>query len=276
MAGYFDSNFGFREIVEEARRAQNARQAEEALKKAIEKSKRGRPKGTKNYKGREFNKNDLLRMFGGIATTELAASVLGHHKTVEDIAKSLLDKTVANASYFDYTGNLTASFNAAIVRDRKVTGRYYYNDKVKYGIVAYGPKGGRYTRRRTPTLHKFPSEGKYLKRARYIRYLRKWEKERGGYGPRNIHSPKRQPEYGAQPRLNIGNFQSGNGKDIRSGIVIFNDAPYASAVNRSSGRKVFANAGAINAIKGKWGVRYESLVRIASITSLRKAGFNVK
>jgi hypothetical protein len=261
--------------IEAIKKASSVSQAEQIEKKIINKVKMGRPKGTKNFKGRTFNEKDLTRLFGGIGAVEIGSVTRQSYKTVEDIAKSLLDRVVADASYFDYTGNLTGSFNAAVVKDRKVINRFFYNEKVKYGIVAYGRKGGRFTKRRSLTLHKQPAESKYKRRSKYIRYLRKWEKERGGYGPRNIHSPKRKPGFGESPRLNIGNFQRGSGKDIRSGIVIFNDAPYASAVHRSRGRRVFVNAGTINSIKGMWGPRYESLVRVASITALRKAGFKI-
>jgi hypothetical protein len=271
----------FKAELEAIRKAGSHKEAEIIEEKIIRKAKMGRPKGTKNFRGRLFNERDLLRFFGGIAAVQIGSTIKQHYRTIDDIANALLDRVVADAEFFDYTGNLTGSFSATVVRNRKIVNRFFYHNKVKYGIIGIGKKGGRFTRKRNMGVHKSPAAGRnYFTTSRRkimdIRYLKRWEKERGGYGPRTIHSPKRKSGFGESPRLNIGNFQRGNRYDIRSGVVIFNDAPYASAVHRSRDRKVFANAGAINSIKGKWGVRYESLVRVASLSALRRAGFNVK
>lgn len=218
----------------------------------------GRPKGSKNYAGRQYNEKDLKRLFNNIHAAVVGAAISTKATTLRGIATDMLLKEVENAEFDDYTGNLTASFAAHVIQDRKIVTTIPFPKLVKgfrYGRVRRTKKGARFTKRRTPKYHK-PGGSRTLfvinernhkthkKEDFDIRFLRKWENDSGGYASRK--SPKK---------------WSGN---IRSGVLITNSAPYSSAVDRTPGRRVLKNSVAANAIRGKWSKKAQMLGRFAA------------
>jgi hypothetical protein len=220
----------------------------------------GRPKGSKNYAGRQYNEKDLKRLFNNIHAAVVGAAISTKATTLRGIATDMLLKEVENAEFDDYTGNLTASFAAHVVQNRKIVTTIPFPKLVKgfrYGRIRRTKRGARFTKRRTPKYHKPGARRSrtlfvinernhktHKKEDFDIRFLRKWENDSGGYESRK--SPKQ---------------WSGN---IRSGVLITNSAPYSSAVDRIPGRRVLKNAVAANAIRGKWSKKAQMLGRFAA------------
>lgn len=220
----------------------------------------GRPKGSKNYAGRQYNEKDIKRLFNKIHAAVVGTAISTKATTLQGIATDMLLKEVENAEFDDYTGNLTASFAAHIVQDRKIVTTIPFPKSVKgfsYGRVRMTKRGARFTKRRIPKYHKPGARrsstlfvinernSKTRKKENFdIRFLKKWENDSGGYESRK--SPKK---------------WSGN---IRSGVLITNSAPYSSAVDRIPGRRVLKNAVAANAVRGKWSKKAQMLGRFAA------------
>lgn len=228
----------------------------------------GRPKGSKNYRGRPFNEKDIKRLFGQISAAYSGAAIGAKAITMDGLAKDMLKHSIHDAVYDEYTGNLSASYNAVIVEKRKIIRTLFYHEKIQFGAVKHGPRGGRYVKKRNVTFHRMATSVQDFGKKNKIRYLRKWEVESGGYGPKFKRNR-------SKASFNAGYLNRGSGR-TQSGIMIVNDAPYASAVHRVPNRRVLANSTAIPAIKGKWGRKYESLVRVAPLSALKKAGFRIR
>lgn len=228
----------------------------------------GRPKGSKNYVGRPYNEKDIKRLFGHISAAYSGAIIMAKAITMDELAQDMLERTIQSAVYDEYTGNLSASYSAVVIAKRKIVRTLVYRDKVTFGTVHHGKRGGRYVKKRRVTYHGMATSVMDKSKNEKIRYLRKWEIEQGGYGPKFNRNR-------SKASFNAGYLNRGSGR-MQSGVMITNDAPYASAVHRVPNRKVLSNSTAIPAIKGKWGSRYESLVRVASSSILKKAGFRIR
>jgi hypothetical protein len=237
----------------------------------------GRPKGSKNYKGRLYNEKDIKRLFNNVQAAVVGATIVARSATMDGLGEDLLRKVVADANFDDYTGNLAGSYHVTTVRNRRIVSTKSFPSIVKgytFGVVRNGiKKGVRYARRRISRYHKNPSQGDSAQNKlgakiniRDKRYLKKWEPKREGYRARFT------PEYTAGENganFSPGYLNRGSGQ-VRSGVLITNDAPYASAVERTPGRNVLRGSTAMTSVKGKWSRKAQSLARFASKSILQR------
>jgi hypothetical protein len=221
----------------------------------------GRPKGSKNYAGRNYNEKDLKRIFNNIHAAAVGTTILTKSVTIDGVAGDLLKREVASAQFYDYTGNLTASYQAHIIDNRKIVRTIYFRKLVKgykFGKIRRTKKGARFVERRDSPYHKSglsatrSINAKTRKKLyKNIRFLKDWEYEKGGYSS----------DYGPR-RWSV---------NIRRGVLITNSAPYSSAVERANyTKRVLRNATAQNAVAGKWSKKAKMLGRFAANAVFKK------
>lgn len=231
----------------------------------------GRPKGTKNYRGRPFNEKDIKRIFNNISAAVVGSAIASRSAMLDGLADDLLKKVVKKAKYDEYLGNLTASYTATIVQKRQVVDTILFAKHVNYGAIHRGPKGGEYVLRRhskhhspaskrTPNRRKIKNKKTNMLEARDVRYIKKWESRRYGYEPALSYRGL---------TIYPGKISRGDGR-IQTGVLITNSAPYASAVHRTPGRKVLENSIARSYASSGWGAKYEQLFRFASKSVLQR------
>ena len=237
-------------------------------------------------RGRSYNSNDILRLFGKIKQAAKNGAWKGYQEGVEQIATDMLKREVLRArqnpsgrTWNDYTGNLERSYSATIVSQGKTIRRIYYESKLKANNIYPGPKGGKYAFIQKPLHHKPPAAFKFksrktgkkykpgpkylLKNGEYIRYLNKMEKRMlAGSDYRNRAS-----------QAKIGSWRGGAagwGTFEENDIIIENTAPYADYVRRR-GFRVLQSA-TVRQYKDKM----KKFVRIATVQELKKAGFDIR
>lgn len=233
----------------------------------------GRPKGSKNYKGRLYNEKDIKRLFNNVQAAVVGATIAARSATMDGMADDLLKQEVSKAQYDEYTGNLTGSYNATIVQKRRIVYIKSFAKFVDYNRIARhkGPKGGVYVfrrhskhhgpaQRRSPNRLNVKNKKKGTIEKKDVRYIRSWESERYGYNPMLAYRGM---------YLYPGRLQGGDGR-MQSGIIINNSAPYASAVHRRNGRRVLNN-GSVMKVASKWNQKGVGLFRVASKSILQRA-----
>lgn len=245
-------------------------------------AKRGRPIGSKNYRGRHFNEKDIKRTFGAVKAAISGANISSNLRTLEEIGPEMFNRLLNNKRlYNEYTGNLSKSYVMTVVRGRRVVASVD-NRNAGGSNVEIGPRGGRFAelseRRHKPAVFRFKKRGgkKYKtpknmlrpeKHDKIVRYLRPVERK-GGYMHKRI-------AYGQENY--IGGFGRIAGDSLnrkQSGIIIENVAPYADFVNKR-GYKVLAQ-GIQRRYRSRWSSRYNQLYRVATRQMLLKAGFKLR
>lgn len=233
----------------------------------------GRPKGSKNYKGRLYNEKDIKRLFNNVQAAVVGAAIVAKSATMDGMADDLLKQEVSKAQYDEYTGNLTGSYTATIVQRRRILYVKSFAKFVDYNRVARhpGPKGGIYVlrrhskhhgpaQRRKPNRLNIKNKRKNTIEKRDVRYIKSWESDRYGYNPMLAYRGM---------YLSPGRLQGGDGR-IQSGVIITNSAPYASAVHRTRGRRVLNNSKPAS-VASKWNQKGVGLFRVAAKSILQRA-----
>lgn len=213
----------------------------------------------RNWKGKEYVENELKRVLSKVQIAALGGALSQHIATLEGISRDLLNSEIQSKKFNDYTGNLANSYVATVVSNGKVVGQYYMN--IPKGKIHHTKRGKRYA---YLMLENHPTSPKdRTLNGKNIRYLKKWETE-------NKDSYRSKSMLHSKGNFRIGYIQGGSGDGrVRSGIVIENTAPYASAVHRRY--RVLANSTS-RTVHGRWGNKYEGLVRVATLRTLRKVG----
>jgi hypothetical protein len=233
----------------------------------------GRPKGSKNYKGRSYNEKDIKRLFNNVQAAVIGSAIVAKSATMDGMADDLLKQEVSKAQYDEYTGNLTGSYTATIVQKRRIVYVKSFAKFVDYNRIARhtGPKGGIYVlrrhskhhgpaRRSKPNRLNIKNKRKNTIEKRDVRYIKSWESDRYGYNPMLAYRGM---------YLSPGRLQGGDGR-IQSGVIITNSAPYASAVHRTRGRRVLNNSKPAS-VASKWNQKGVGLFRVASKSILQRA-----
>lgn len=233
----------------------------------------GRPKGSKNYKGRLYNEKDIKRLFNNVQAAVVGAAIVARSATMDGVADDLLKQEVSKAQYDEYTGNLTGSYSAIVVQKRRIVYIKSFAKFVDYNRIARhkGPKGGIYVfrrnskhhspaSRRSPNRLNVKNKKKGTIEKKDVRYIKNWESERYGYNPMLAYRGM---------YLYPGRLQGGDGR-MQSGVIINNSAPYASAVHRRNGRRVLNNGSVMN-VASKWNQKGVGLFRVASKSILQRA-----
>lgn len=233
----------------------------------------GRPKGSKNYKGRSYNEKDIKRLFNNVQAAVIGSAIVAKSATMDGIADELLKQEVSKAQYDEYTGNLTGSYTATIVQKRRIVYVKSFAKFVDYNRIARhtGPKGGIYVlrrhskhhgpaRRSKPNRLNIKNKRKNTIEKRDVRYIKSGESDRYGYNPMLAYRGM---------YLSPGRLQGGDGR-IQSGVIVTNSAPYASAVHRTRGRRVLNNSKPAS-VASKWNPKGVGLFRVASKSILERA-----
>lgn len=234
----------------------------------------GRPKGTKNYRGRMFNEKDVKRLFNNVSAAVLGSALIARCATMDAMAEEFLKKVVSKARYDEYTGNLTSSFYATLVQKRRIVDVRLFGKNIDYSRISIKrtKAGSRYTIRRYSKFHspaairkpnrkKIRNNRTKIYDLRDVRYLKPWEPDRFGYPP--AFASKGMFMY-------PGKINRGDGR-VQTGIIVGNNAPYASAVHRTTGRSVIDNSTAHKFANSGWGAQYEGIARVVSKSVLEKS-----
>jgi hypothetical protein len=179
--------------------------------------------------------------------------------TAEAIAAEALARVYAASNYNNYTGNLSGAFYAAIVRGRKVVGKFEINEEEG------GFKSGQYTTndngrkiaylqeppRHTHSIKKIGKANRYRKgkSARRYRYIKKWERLEGYKGMTILQ--KRGGAFGYMTEQGKGTTQSG--------IIIGNTAPYSNKLGKKY--TVLKGAKVRGEVNGKWNKETRNIYR---------------
>lgn len=213
----------------------------------------------RNWKGKEYFEKELKRELSKVQIAALGGALSQHVAALEDISHELLTSSVQARKFNDYTGNLVNSYVATVVSNGKVVHQYHVDSP--RGDIHHTKRGKRYAYLMSDNHPTSPKDRTL--NGKNIRYLKKWETEKqDAYRNKSMMHSK--------GNYRIGYIQGGSGDGkVRSGIVIENTAPYASAVHRRY--RVLANS-TPRIVHGKWGGKYEGLVRVATLRMLRKVG----
>ena len=213
----------------------------------------------RNWKGKEYSEKELKRELSKVQIAALGGAFSQHVAAMEEMSHDLLKNAIYASKFNEYTGNLANSYVATVVSNGKVVHQYHLNRP--RGKIYHTKRGKRYSYLMSDIHPRSPKDRTL--NGKDIRYLKKWETEKeDAYRSKSmLHS---------KGNFRIGYIQGGSGDGrVRSGIVIENTAPYASAVHRRY--RVLANS-TPRTVRGKWGGKYEGLVRVATLRTLRKIG----
>ena len=179
--------------------------------------------------------------------------------TAEAIAAETLARVYAASNYNNYTGNLSGAFYAAIVRGRKVVGKFEINEEdggFKSGQYTINDNGRKIAYLQEPPRHthsikKIGKANRYRegKSARRYRYIKKWERLEGYKGMTILQ--KRGGAFGYMTEQGRGTTQSG--------IIIGNTAPYSNKLGKKY--TVLKGAKVRGEVNGKWNKETRNIYR---------------
>lgn len=213
----------------------------------------------RNWKGKEYVEKELRQELSKRQIAAIGGALSQHVAAMESISHDLLKSAIYASKFNEYTGNLTNSYVATVVSNGKVVHQYHIEHPK--GKIHHTKRGKRYAYLMAENHPTSPKDRTL--NGKNIRYLKKWETE-------NKDSYRSKSMLHSKGNFRIGYIQGGSGDGrVRSGIVIENIAPYASAVHRRY--RVLADS-TPRTVHGKWGGKYEALVRVATLRMLRKVG----
>lgn len=212
---------------------------------------KGRVKGFKVGMSYGYSDAYLRKELGKKYEAIVSGGEEGLNDALYESGESLLRRELSRREYNEYTGRLTNSYVATIVRFGKVKkGKFKKRIITTDDVIGYmpqqtihqGKRGGRYVYMSRAPRHKY-SKGKSNNEystirweERYKRYLKWWE-------PNNQGSYAGSPYVASNTVLSprAGQYSSVNGDRYMSGtIIVQNVAPYAAMVHKKW--RVFSSA----------------------------------